>query len=1303
MLKCLPILLLSVVALGSSQAGAPESRVRQLNAAANLLICKTEGARETQLMKQLGTIQSARKMTQCETCDGVRLGDYQAEALRRLRMLREAQTLESLFTYELLYGGINPGAPSARATLLSRVCGGNPSFARKASDFAIESRIRASSPEQLSAPGFVSDLKKFNRDLCVDPSFKKSAEKIAEASLVAFQTPAGRKATSDVGAGLAPLNTLTDEIIKTCKTENENYQKRIASPKSYEPNFAALSTKDTPVYLLKIDQQNKKKFKDGIEFGRAAIAINKSLKKMVESPYGRLLITRSFRKTLGFDSLEINASNVVNACYSIAGKIAGARKQGRGVFEQKDVALAMHELRTGLAESMQDTLPYRYPKVFKPSRSKLEKQLAAEMRAQTDLSAMSGLLNETDLAKASCSAMKSTAAADAHNKYWAERIGYVQAGIGVLGGALSPFTAGASLYVSMAAGAGLTLISSDISLSQVENGSIDARPQMSSQLRTTIESESQEKLASKAEVAKSARDQVAQEETNKDSIRKDRNIAIGLIAGGAAVARASQLIKPTLMRGAVEVTNDYVVAPVLTNTFNTGSLAESITQDVVMQEVTAGITKKFGPKGGRFSVAGPRVRNFDIKTARLDRSTDPISPPQSGAGVEVPLRASTSWPGASEMGNLINTYKPVLAEAKGHPDEKVKVAQVLRKLELEKKASEEKASDKTVEGMANRDHAKRIADYIGKIKKDFGIDAQYIPTPQQNTEVTVRTQNSDYSKNKIDAAKRDEPHRKSLSDLMAPLPKDQQELIKKYPDEPWEQMSPEKRQTRLEVLARGQDGPDEYLPQLTDHFNLVGGANEVQRYLLKTNQGIEVAYGRVERAKKDKMISAQDEITILTEAKGTAEETLKVIQKHLIDQPSVAKEVDVKGTEKLIKSTANRIELLKQELAWSSNKQRAGETSKETEARLKARDDFDSMLVQQVKKVDRSEQRRLEVIALGMKAHETGTRAQGIKGQPGYKPPSPDKLRAIADFKAALIDIGFDPVTAKNETLKLSKVGQLGEIEINIPNIKTDPSGAATLSKRLKALPDADKKEDSPALKPYQDEYIRLHDERVKVSELLAIEENSGKRNEYKKQRELIDQKIKDVEVIYPVTTHMVKIKENIKGILEQRRQQAGSEDAARVAQEEQELQKEKAANRENAIKQQTLEAESDARARAEAFRANNSDYAAVKKNYNVRKVREQVSMMAENGVVPKAGELKDFIQDVATDYKKSTYSERQRLGEGFNQLLKNADPSAVRKDKGTLDLLNQLSNEPDYPAPKALKEWIKMNIDSDVPRTLTD
>lgn len=1743
MVKHVLILLIFVSGQWSGHAHAAETRARQLDAAGKLLICKTEGSRETELINQLGKIQSARKMTQCETCDGVRLGDYQAEALRRLRMLREAQSLESLFTYEVLYGGINADAKDAQAKLISSACGGASSFARRASDFAIESRIRASSPEQLSSPGFVSDLKKFNRDLCADPAFKNSLEKIAKASLVAFQTPAGRKARADVTSGLAPMNALTDEILNTCKVERANYYKRIAGPKAYEPDFGDFSSKDNPAYLLKIEKENKTKMKQGIEFTRAALAINKSLKKMVESPYGRLLITRSFRKTLGFDSLEINAGNVMNACYSIAGKIAGGKKFGRKVFEKNDVTAAMQELRLGLAESLQDTLPYRYPKVFKPTRNKLDKQLAAEMRAQTDLNAMSGLLDDPALAKASCSAMKTTAAADAYNQRWAERIGYIQTGIGVLGGVLAPFTGGASMYASMAAGAGLTVISADLSLSQVENAALDARPLMASQLTTSVESESQEALVAKSKNAKAARDAVANENQDKEDIRDNRNLSIGMIAGGAVVARASQLIKPTMLRGAVNVTNDYVIAPVLTQTFNTGDITESAAQDLLQQELTTVISKKFGYKGGRMSVAPgrpPMVKGLDFnqkvsqsrvspaaddwwksdkaqpgetnletearidsrerfsrlldskaKNKRLTKSKkeiiesayqkhmtgkrgsrakddgtpgEPADLKKKRAIVEFRQELEESgfskkeardWVrelsangvlGSHEMANehfnaakayenflesdrgpkdaaafigeleakrtkaeaKMAEYEAAAARFKKEGNQAREMDQSVRAMEQEMLRDEivkvinkykekpeiskhlaDSASDvvsvkvnsespsgvtskKVVslfdtDGSAIKDYqnalksigensviqfpdgktfnvkgilgqgestiifdlgngkalrifkyADRVSDtadissmvlgseeinrsdipharlletdgktyavvekvdidpQIGDARKFFSalngnqpidkkvLDEWYVFSrktakysflydlhPEQivyskdrgwvlldyldgsrmysggknsktifdhdqrwkipseirarmerdiaseratypkvtsptlasndivlekakallkpNTIITEKMRRSlldaygdstlqeyglpvgadgvrpavqgNQTKEQLRAKKKRlesagwkaaveaegrnwdrtfermeekgllglslEPPkdgktaRASLEALAESLPKSEDKaVVITHPELHWEAMDPASRRKNIDRYKRDRavkEGP--LNPNKAFLKAAGGGSKSIDHVLTKTQGQLDLALKTINSAKKSGLLSANDELTILSRAKREADADLEMIQPY-IDKNQRIVPKELASTNRLIERLDQRIKDLKSDSFWNSNEALPGETGLQTEARLTARNEVRSELdeVEQAGTLKKNKRKEIEVAALT--AHETGKRAVGKKGEPGYQPPDQDKLRAIANFRKTLIQNGFTSDDAGRMTENLAGNGVLGKIEVVIPDMQKEMPAALALKKQLQSLPKEDLVENSPALKPLQDEYTELLLERDRLSVLGSDETNSAKRNAYKEQKAGIDRKLKNVEFVYPRPAHLEGIMDGIKKIAGQRLMQAKEEDRIRVANEEAARQLQKQNEREEAIKTQQQESELEAKNRVAEFRKVNTDYATTKKNYNARPVREVIGKMAESGVVPKPGELREFISDAAQSYQKSTYSERQRLGDDFTALLLKADPEAIKGDKGTFDLLNKLANDPEYPKPKALKEWIDRNLKVDVPNT---
>jgi hypothetical protein len=904
--------------------------VRELSAAGHLRACKTEGSRETEIMQQLGVIRGDQNSLSCETCDGIKMGDYQAEALRRLRMLREAQTLESLFTYELLYGGIDPKDPKAKSKLIAAVCsGGVSSFAQTAAKNALNARLASFDRTSSEATkGLAQGLRKFNQNLCDDKSFLKVTEKVADASVQSFKTPLGLKARVGVEAGLAPLNALTENIVATCKAEYKNYQKRMAAPLSLAEGFGDTSSKDTPAYLLKIEKQNQKALKPAIEFTRAALEINKSLKKMVESPYGRLLVTRSFRKSLGFDSLKIHAGNVVSACYSVAGRIAGAKKNARSVFEKSDVDSAMKEVRAGLANSMQDTLPYRFPRVFQPSREKLDKQVAAEMRAQTDPVAMASLLNEPELARAACSAMRSTAEADKHNREWLERIGYVQIGLGFLGGVLAPFTGGASLYASMAAGAGLVVLGADLELSEIENTAINSGPLQASQLRTQIEASTQEELHGASEEAAFARQSIANKGEKKEEVYISTGTNLLLIGSSAVVASlATQLVKPGLLRGAINVTNDYVVAPVVTHTFNTQAIAEDAIQDFAMQELNAVVAKKFGYKGGRLSVA-PQTPDW------WDRRRGKAGEPPIETRLRLASRAQSKprLPGSSEIASIRTTFEASYEQALKQPDGKEKVLNALRYVESEQRAAEAKSALPGVEGMANRDHAKRIAaalnEFRERIKEDFGVDAQ---PAQQGSAVVQNKQDIEFSVKEISTVTAGEVHRKSLSDLMATLPKDQQELIKKYPDEPWEQMSPEKRNSRLNGLAQSSDAQDRFNTDLQEHLTRrAGGAKVVEMYLMNTNQKIESAYGKVSRAKKSEMISALDEKNILTEAKESATKTLGVIKSHLSKNPSIANEVDVRGTEKMISDMEIRIQSLQKEIDGGALSKSAGPVAKKS-------------------------------------------------------------------------------------------------------------------------------------------------------------------------------------------------------------------------------------------------------------------------------------------------------------------------------------------------------------------------------------
>ncbi|MBU6375240.1 MAG: hypothetical protein KGQ59_04540 [Bdellovibrionales bacterium] len=392
-----------------------------------------------------------------------------AESLRRLKLLKEAQTIESFFTYEILYSGLDLSNPNAHNQLVNRICPTKP--------YAYDFSSIASKEAKRQRINFDSDLNDADKKLihspgniCTNPDqtpseFKKLVQKIAEGSIQKFKTipQINKQIEITKPSALSAINPLIEKMKTACGKQGDNQTKTNSKP--FDP-YAELKANNSKFAVSDRSgqQANMPARIQKAEITRAefdASRVSSVISEISLTPYGRLLVTSVFRKKLGIPKLTLGPNEIKETCNQIKKKYPMALGN-TPVFKQEDVKSALTEIRTQMPKSLADTLPYRYPEHFKPSMKDIDRKLAYEIELQPDGAAAIQILTKPPrLLSRTCDAIRSTEKKRQWNETVQQGLAYVSTGLMVAGAAIS--------LTGMGAPAGLALMSAGVSASLVDH------------------------------------------------------------------------------------------------------------------------------------------------------------------------------------------------------------------------------------------------------------------------------------------------------------------------------------------------------------------------------------------------------------------------------------------------------------------------------------------------------------------------------------------------------------------------------------------------------------------------------------------------------------------------------------------------------------------------------------------------------------------------------------------------------------------------------------------------------------------
>ncbi|MBU6155202.1 MAG: hypothetical protein KGP28_12935, partial [Bdellovibrionales bacterium] len=433
--------------------------------------CKDDRAHAETINAALKQIQASANQSKACTADKasqlLNLSEDQValEGLRRLKFLKEAQTIQSFFTYEILYGGIDLGKPNAEDELVKRVCpmeNKTDSFTSIATQAALTARLGDSTlsdaeKKAIARPNDICWTKDKN-----PTEFQSVVRQVASSSIGNFKNDPSLRAQK-TGANQAELNAMTGFVLKmkegcgnqgdaeapaTNAPQKAKYMSADDLARSEKDRSAMRSDRVASQANIPLRTENAKRV---VRMFNASM-VSSAIAEMAQTPFGRLLVTKQFRNRLGIQDLVIDEADIVKTCNTIKSRYPKLDAK-TPIFTQADVNAALNEVRRELPKSLADTLPYRYPNHFKPGSQDLDRKLAYEMEMQPDGAAAMKLIKDPPrLLSRFCHAIRTTEKNNRWNAGVQAGLGYLSTGLMVAGAAISFTGLGAPLGLALMGG-----------------------------------------------------------------------------------------------------------------------------------------------------------------------------------------------------------------------------------------------------------------------------------------------------------------------------------------------------------------------------------------------------------------------------------------------------------------------------------------------------------------------------------------------------------------------------------------------------------------------------------------------------------------------------------------------------------------------------------------------------------------------------------------------------------------------------------------------------------------------------------